>query len=78
MFQNSIKYRQIYFVGNSNGKHRRNMSVGNCGMGGNCLATLGKIPTAGFYLESRRYVFKIYKKNNLLIVKKLNKQIKLY
>jgi hypothetical protein len=35
------------------------MSVGNRGMSGNCLATLGKIPTAGFHLESRRYVFKI-------------------
>jgi hypothetical protein len=31
-------------------------------MGGNCLATLGKVPTAGFHLESRRYVFKILKK----------------
>ena len=54
------------------------MFVGNYGMGGNCLATLGKIPTAGFRPESRRYVFKIYIKNNLLIVKKLNKQINLY
>jgi len=59
MFLNSVKYRQIYSVGNSNGKHRWNMSVGNCGMGGNCLATLGKIPTTDFCLESRRYVFKI-------------------
>jgi len=54
------------------------MSVGNYGMGGNFLATLGKIPTVGFLLESRRYVLKIYKKINLLIVKKLNKKIKLY
>jgi hypothetical protein len=46
-------------------------------MGGNCLTSLGKIPMAGFRLEIRRYVFK-RKKNNLLIVKKLNKQIKLY
>jgi len=36
------------------------MSVGNYGMGGNCLATLGKILTAGFHLESRWYVFKKY------------------
>jgi hypothetical protein len=36
------------------------MSVGNYGMGGNCLATLGKIPTAGFRLESCQYVFNIY------------------
>ena len=50
-------------VGNCNGKHRRNIYVGNCGMGGNCLATLGKIPTADFRLECRRYVFKILKKN---------------
>ena len=62
MFQNSVKYRQIDSVGNSNGKHRRNISVGNCGMGGNCLANLGYIPTAGFRLENRRYVFKILKK----------------
>jgi hypothetical protein len=65
-----VKYRRIYSVGNSNGKHRRNISVGNCGMGGNFFATLGKIPTAGFRLESRRYLFKIFKKNYLLIVKK--------
>jgi len=55
-----VKYRQIYSVDNSNGKHRRNISVGNCGMGGNFFATLGKIPTAGFRLESRRYLFKIF------------------
>jgi len=33
----SVKYRRIYSVGNSNGKHRRNISVGNCAMGGNFL-----------------------------------------
>jgi hypothetical protein len=49
------------------------MSVSNYGMGGNCLATLCEIPTEII----RRYVFKIYKNNNLLIVKNLNKQIKL-
>jgi hypothetical protein len=47
-------------VGNGNGNHRRNISVGNCGMGGNCLAPLGTILTAGLCLESRRYVFKIF------------------
>jgi hypothetical protein len=47
-------------VGNGNGNHRRNISVGNCGMGGNCLAPLGTILTAGLRLESRRYVFKIF------------------
>jgi hypothetical protein len=66
----SVKYRQIYSVGNSNGKHQQNISVGNCGMGGNFFATLGKISTAGFRLESRRYLFKIFFKNYLLIVKK--------
>jgi hypothetical protein len=45
-----------------NGNHRQNISVGNCGMGGNCLATLGTILIVGFRLESRRYVFKILKK----------------
>ena len=54
------------------------MFVGDYGMGGNCLATLGKIPTARIRRESRWHVFIIYIKNNLLIVKKLNKQIKLY
>jgi len=49
------------------------MSVSNYGMGGNCLATLCEISTETI----RRYVFKIYKNNNLLIVKKINKQIKL-
>jgi hypothetical protein len=29
-------------------------------MGGNCLAPLGTILTAGLRLESRRYVFKIF------------------
>jgi hypothetical protein len=42
----------------------------HCGMGGNFFATLDKIPTAGFRLESRRYLFKIFLKNYLLIVKK--------
>jgi len=81
MSQNSVKYRRIYSVGNNNGKHRQNIFVGNCGIGGNCLATLGKIPTGSFRLESRWYVFNIYIYiyiYNLLIVKKLNKKIKLY
>jgi hypothetical protein len=37
-------------AGNCNGKHRRNIFVGDCGMGGNFCATLGKIPTAWFRL----------------------------
>jgi len=37
-------------VGNINGKHLWNISVGDCGMGGNFFATLGKIPTARFRL----------------------------
>jgi hypothetical protein len=49
------------------------LSVGNYGIGSNCLPTLCEIPTDII----RRYVFKIYKNNNLLIEKKLNKQIKL-
>jgi hypothetical protein len=53
------------------------MSVGNYGMAGNYLATLCEIPTDTSRQYICRYVFKIYKKNNLLIVKKLNKQIKL-
>jgi len=40
----SVKYRRIYSVGNSKGKHWY-ISVGNGGMGGNFFATLGKIPT---------------------------------
>jgi len=46
-------------------------------MAGNCLATLCEIPTDKIRRYIRRYIFKIYKKNNLLIVKNLNKQIKL-
>ena len=38
----SEKYRRIYFVGNSNGKYRRNISISDCGMGGNFFATLDK------------------------------------
>ena len=49
------------------------ISVGNYGMVGNCLATLCEIPTDNI----RQYVFQIYIKNNLLIVKNLNKQIKM-
>jgi hypothetical protein len=47
---NIVKYRRIYSVGNSNGEHRRNISVGNCGMSGNFFATLGKTLTVGFHL----------------------------
>ena len=39
----SVKFRQIYTVGNSNGEYRRNISIGDCGMGGNFFATLDKI-----------------------------------
>jgi len=53
------------------------MFVGNYGMASNCLATLCEIPTDKGRWYIRRYVFKIYIKNNLLILKKLNKQIKL-
>jgi hypothetical protein len=42
-------------------------------MAGNFFATVCEIPTDII----RRYVFKIYKNNNLLIVKNLNKQIKI-
>jgi hypothetical protein len=71
--QPSVKYRRIVAVGKSVCNHRRNLSVGNYGMAGNCLATLCEIPTDNI----RRYVFQIYIKNNLLIVKNLNKQIKM-
>ena len=53
--------------------HRQIDFVGNYSMAGNCLATLCEISTDII----RRYVFKIYIKNNLLIVKNLNKQIKM-
>jgi hypothetical protein len=43
-----------YFVGNSYGKYRRKYSVGNYGMGGNCLATLSEIPTECIRWYSRR------------------------
>jgi hypothetical protein len=46
-------------------------------MAGNCLATLCEIPTDIIRQYIRWYVFKIYIKNNLLIVKNLNKQIKM-
>jgi hypothetical protein len=55
-------------------------------MAGNCLATLCEIPTDNNCLATlceiptdiiRRYVFKIYIKNNLLIIKNINKQIKM-
>jgi hypothetical protein len=70
-----VKYRRIVAVGKSICNHRRNLSVGNYGMTGNCLATLCEISTDNWYI--RWYVFKIYIKNNLLIVKNLNKQIKM-
>jgi hypothetical protein len=71
--QPSVKYQRIVAVGKSVCNHRRNLSIGNYGMTGNCLATLCEIPTDNI----RRYVFQIYIKNNLLIVKNLNKQIKM-
>jgi len=46
-------------------------------MVGNCFATVCEIPTDIIRRYIRRYVFKIYKNNNLLIVKNLNKQIKI-
>jgi ribosome biogenesis protein Nip4 len=66
----SVKYRQIYAVNNSNGKHRRNISVSNCGIDGNFFATLGKIPTASFRLENHRYLFKIFFKKLFINSKK--------
>jgi hypothetical protein len=66
----SVKYRRIYSVGNSNGKHRQNISVDNCGMGGNFFATLGKIPKASFRLESRQYLFTIFLKKLFINSKK--------
>jgi len=72
VWQLSVKYRRTVSVGKSV-NHRQIYSVGNYGMAGNCLATLCEIPTDSI----RRYVFKIYKNNNLLIVKNLNKQIKM-
>jgi len=50
------------------------MSISNYGMAGNCLATLCEILTDNVRQFIHRYVFKIYIKNNLLIVKKLDKQ----
>jgi hypothetical protein len=45
-----VKYRRNLSVGNINGKNRRNNTIGDCGMGGNIFATLGKIPTTRFRL----------------------------
>ena len=58
-----FKYRRNISIGNSNGNYRCNIFVGDCGIGNNFFPTLGKIPTACFHLEIRRYVFKIQKKN---------------
>jgi hypothetical protein len=66
----SVKYQRNISVDNSNGNHRQNVSGGNCGMGGNCFVTLGKILTAWFRLEIRRYIFKIFFKKLFINSKK--------
>jgi hypothetical protein len=59
----SANYRWIYSIGNISSKHRRIYSIGDFGIGGNCFATLSKIPTAWFRLLGCRYLFKIFLKN---------------
>jgi hypothetical protein len=66
----SVKYQRNISVDNSNGNHRQNVSGGNCGMDGNCFVTLGKILTAWFRLEIRRYIFKIFFKKLFINSKK--------
>jgi hypothetical protein len=45
-FRTLYKIPMNMSIGNSNGKHRQNISVGDCGIGGKFFATLGKIPMA--------------------------------
>ena len=42
------KYQRNKSVGNSRGKYRRNVSIGDCGTARNFFSNLGKIPTAVF------------------------------
>jgi hypothetical protein len=74
----SVKYRRIYSVDNSNGKHRWNIFVGDCGMRDNFLQLSVKYRWPGFVCKTVGIYLKIFKKHYLLIVKKLINQIKLY